>query len=173
MSRAADRLAEASILRPGRPLAFVHALVRSSIEAELSAGERAREHERAAAVLAAAGAAADRIALHLLESTPRGAAETVVTLRRAAVSASGRGAPEVAVSYLRRALAEPPSSELLPVVAHELGAAALRAGDAELGIERLREAVRGLDDAGKRARAANALGSALFRPTGRPRRWPS
>jgi DNA-binding CsgD family transcriptional regulator len=161
-SAAADRLAEALILEPGRPLAFVHALVRSSVEAELSAGERAREHGRAAAVLAAAGAAADRIALHLLESEPRGDAETVDTLRRAAASAGGRGAPEVAVSYLRRALAEPPSAELLPAVAHELGAAALRAGDGELGIARLREAVRGLGDPGVRARAANALGSALF-----------
>jgi DNA-binding CsgD family transcriptional regulator len=157
--RAADRLAEASILEPGRPLAFVHALVRSSVDAELGAGERAAEHERAASLLADAGAAADRVALHLLATRPR---ETVVTLRRAATSASGRGAPEAAVAYLRRALAEPPPAELLAAVAHELGAAALRAADLTTAIEQLRAATRGLSDGRARAEAAAALGSALL-----------
>ena len=71
------RSAAAAILEPGRPLAFVHALVRASVEAELSTGERAAQHEHAARVLADAGAAADRIAVHLLAARPRGDQETV------------------------------------------------------------------------------------------------
>ncbi|HEY1273263.1 MAG TPA: AAA family ATPase [Thermoleophilaceae bacterium] len=160
-SRMADRLAEASILEPGRPLAFVHSLVRASVEAEMSAGELAAKHEAAAAILGEMGEEADWVALHLLESPPRGHAGTVATLRHAAADASGRGAPEVAVTYLRRAVAEPPPADMAPAVAHELGEAALRANDLETAIERLREATRGLPDGAQRARAADSLGSTL------------
>ena len=107
-SRASDALARAAILDRARPFAFVHPLVRSSIYSELSARERAQSHARAARVLNEAGEAADRIAVHLLATHPGGDAETVNTLRRGRKGASGRGAPGVAVTYLQRALAEPP-----------------------------------------------------------------
>jgi DNA-binding CsgD family transcriptional regulator len=161
-SGAADRLAEAAVLDPGRQLQFVHALVRSSVEAELSGGERALEHERAARLLTEEGAGLDRIALHLLLAPPRRDRDVVETLRRAAAEARARGAPDGAVSYLRRALEEQPPSEVRAAVAHELGEAALRAGDIELAIERLRDATRGLADPRERAQAANSLASALF-----------
>jgi DNA-binding CsgD family transcriptional regulator len=161
-SRAADALAAAAILEPGRPFAFVHALVRASVEAELSTGERAAQHEHAAQVLADAGAAADRIAVHLLVARPHGDEETVEILRRAAAGANRRGAPETAVAFLRRAIAEPPSSELEPVIAHELGVAALRSGDLATAIVQLRTAIDGLADPHARADAAGELGSALF-----------
>jgi DNA-binding CsgD family transcriptional regulator len=161
-TRAADALADAAILEPSRPLAFAHPLLRASVLAELSAGERANEHARAARVLADAGAAPDRVAIHLLASDPRGVPDTVAILRRAAASASGRGAPEVAVAHLRRALAEPPPADLRPMLAHELGAAALRAGDLDTAIEQLRSAISGLPVESDRAQAANALGSTLF-----------
>jgi DNA-binding CsgD family transcriptional regulator len=159
---AADRLAKAVILKPRPPLTFVHPLVRSNVEAELSTRERAAAHERAAAVLAEADAAADRVALHLLAASRRGDPEVVETLRRAARGAAGRGAPEAAVTYLRRALEEPPAPELAPTVAHELGTAALRAGDLETAIEQLSRAARSLEDAHERARAAGELGTSLF-----------
>jgi DNA-binding CsgD family transcriptional regulator/Flp pilus assembly protein TadD len=161
-SRAADALAEAVIFEPGRQLAFVHPLVRSSVYSELSAQERGQHHERAAQLLTGAGAATDRIAVHLLVTKPRGDAETVSTLRQAAKSASNRGAPDVAITYLRRALAEPSSPELEPVLVHELGKAALSAGELEIAIERLRQATQDLADGRLRAEAADALGSALF-----------
>jgi DNA-binding NarL/FixJ family response regulator/TolA-binding protein len=161
-SAAADALADAAILEPGRPLMFVHPLVRSGVYGELSATQRAAEHGRAAGVLEAGGGAVDRIAQHLIATTPRANPTTVETLRRAAAEASGRGAAEVAVTYLRRALEEPPAAELRPVLAYELGVATLRAGELEMAIERLREATRGLPRGRARARAANALGSALF-----------
>ena len=159
---AADRLVQESIFAPGSSLGFVHALVRSSVEAELTATERSAGHERAARVLAQAGAPPDRIALHLLAARPREDREVVETLRRAAAEASARAAPESALAYLRRALEEPPPAELRATVAHELGVAALRAGEVELAIERLREATGNLSEPGERARAANSLASALF-----------
>jgi DNA-binding CsgD family transcriptional regulator len=161
-SRAADALAEAEVFEPGRRLAFIHPLVRSSVYSELSSQERARYHERAARLLRGAGEATDRIAVHLLATHPGGDAETVNTLRQAAKGASSRGAPDVAVTYLQRAVAEPPSPELEPVLAHELGRAALSAGELAMAIEQLRQATRGLADGRLRAEAANALGSALF-----------
>ena len=70
-SRAADALAEAVIFEPGRRLEFVHPLVRSSVYSELASQERARHHERVAQLLAGAGAATDRIAVHLLADPSR------------------------------------------------------------------------------------------------------
>src|SRR5262249_51811279 len=81
---AADTLAGAGLLEDERPLAFVHPLVRSSVYAELSAGERAAWHARAAALLAAEEAPSERVALHLLACEPRGDAEAVERLRSAA-----------------------------------------------------------------------------------------
>jgi DNA-binding NarL/FixJ family response regulator len=165
-SRAADALAEAVIFEPGR-LAFVHPLVRSSVYIELSSRERARHHERAARLLAGAGEATDRIAVHLLASHPGGDAETVKKLRQAANDATSRGAPDVAVTYLQRALAEAPSAEPDPRLVYELGKAALSAGELELAIEQLGRASWDLAGGRLRAEAANALGSALFL-AGRP-----
>ena len=161
-AQAADTLVAASILAPSRPLGFVHPLVRASVYGELGAGERSDWHGRAARTLADGGAAPDRVAVHLLAADPRGDAAVVETLRVAAASASGRGASDVSVTYLRRAFAEPAPEELKPVLTHELGAAALRAGDLALAIEQLRVAVRELPEAGQRARAADELTSALI-----------
>ena len=160
-SGAAEALVDAVIFEPAR-LAFVHPLVRSSVYSELSAQERARAHQRAARLLTSAEETPDRIAAHLLATHPGGDAETVQTLREAARDARNRGAPDVAVTYLQRALAEPPSIELEPVIAHELGTAALSAGKLELAIEKLRQATRNLAEGRLRAEAASALGSALF-----------
>ncbi len=161
-ARAADALAEAVIFEPGLRLAFVHPLVRSSVYSELSSQERARHHQRAARLLTDAGEATDRIAVHLLATHPGGDGQTVNALRQAAKGATMRGAPDVAVTYLRRALSEPPSPQLEPVVVHELGRAALSAGELGTAIEQLRRATRDLADGRLRAEAANALGSALF-----------
>jgi DNA-binding CsgD family transcriptional regulator len=161
-SAAAEALADAVIFGHGRRLAFVHPLVRSSIYFELSAQERARHHERAARLLTSAEETTDRIAAHLLATHPRGDAETVQILREAAHAARNRGAPDAAVTYLQRALAEPPSVELEPVLVHELGTAALSAGELALAIENLRRATQNLADGRLRAEAASALGAALF-----------
>jgi hypothetical protein len=48
---AADRLAAAGILAPGRPLTFAHPIVRAAVYGELSGAERAAGHRRAAELL--------------------------------------------------------------------------------------------------------------------------
>ena len=161
-SAAADALADAALFERNLQLAFVHQLVRSSVYSELSSQERARLHERAAALLKAAGAATNRIAVHLLATQPNSDAEAVSTLRQAARDASQRGAPDAAVTYLQRALTEPPTPELEPILVNECGMAALSAGQLELAIEQLRKASLNLPDRALRAEAANGLGSALF-----------
>ena len=71
-SHAADALAEAFILDPGRPLDFVHPLVRSSVYADMGVAERNALHRRAAGSLTAIGAPVERIALHLLAERTEG-----------------------------------------------------------------------------------------------------
>ena len=79
--RAADDLASAAILQSGLPLVFEHPLVRAAVYGELGPGERMQWHGRAAALLVAAGAEPDRVAVHLLASGPRGDPETVDVLQ--------------------------------------------------------------------------------------------
>ena len=59
-------LARAEIVKDEQPLAFVHPLVREAVYRDLPAAERELRHERAAAVLRAAGASDEQVAAHLL-----------------------------------------------------------------------------------------------------------
>jgi DNA-binding CsgD family transcriptional regulator len=118
---AADELAAAGILDQGRPLRFVHPIVRAAAEAELSSGDRARLHAAAARRLASERASSDRIAAHLLATDPAADDWVVDSLRAAARTAIANGAPDSAAAYLRRALEEPPSERQLPDVLLELG----------------------------------------------------
>ena len=126
---AADELAAAGILEEGRPLRFVHPIVRAAAEADLPPGQRAGLHAAAARRLANEGASAHRIAAHLLATDPAGDDGVAGSLLSAARAATANGAPDSAVAYLRRALAEPPSGRLRPDVLLELGFAESYAGD--------------------------------------------
>lgn len=121
--RAADRLRAAGLLEGAASLSFSHPIVREAIAAELAPSARAGLNLRAAEVLAGEGAPADRIAAHLLGAEPFGQPWVVDALRAAGRDALARGAPEVAATYLRRALGEPPSAELRLEVLRELGRA--------------------------------------------------
>jgi DNA-binding CsgD family transcriptional regulator len=125
----ADELAAAGILEEGRPLRFVHPIVRAAVDADLSPGERSGLHAAAARALADEGAAADRVAAHLLATDPTGDDGVVDSLRAAAEIATARGAPDSAVVYLRRALAERPSEPVRPDLLRELGFAECYADD--------------------------------------------
>ena len=59
-------------------------------------------HAKSARILAARGAAAERIASHLLAAEPSGERWSLDVLRTAAAGALARGAPEGAVPYLAR-----------------------------------------------------------------------
>ena len=103
----ADELAAAQVLAPVRPLDYFHPLISEAVYAGIALGARRLAHRRAAAILDRTGAT-DSVAAHLLMTGPAGDNWVVERLSAAARDARERGAPEVAASYLRRALAEPP-----------------------------------------------------------------
>ncbi len=172
---AADVLTRADVLADERPLRFTHPIVRSAIASDLTAAEYAREHGRAARLLAADGAPAERVASHLLACEPAADAWVTEQLRVAARVAVQRGAPVIAARYLRRALEEPAGGAASDVL-RELGAAELSSGEpaavghleqaAELGtdlrgrVAAVRELARGEVSLGSIDRALELLSAA-------------
>jgi DNA-binding CsgD family transcriptional regulator len=159
---AAELLATAGILEPGRPLTFVHPIVRSGLYAELSSAERAQGHWRAARLFAEQAVAYERVAEHLLVSEPAGDGWVVDRLVEAARAAGNQGAPESEVAFLRRALAEPPPPTDRWGLLLDLGMAEAAAGLADWR-EHLQGAVDSAPDAAAAAEAAMVLGLALSR----------
>jgi DNA-binding CsgD family transcriptional regulator len=157
---AADELAAAGILEEGRPLRFVHPIVRAAVEADLPPGKRAGLHAAAARRLTDEGASAHRIAAHLLATDPAGDDWVVESLVSAARTAIANGAPDSAVTYLRRALAEPPSGPLRPGLLLELGFAESYAGDPQAS-PHLTQALDSTADANAQVSITLALGRML------------
>jgi DNA-binding CsgD family transcriptional regulator len=124
-AEAADALTAAGTLEAGRPLRFAHPLLRNAVYADLSGAERAASHRKAAEVLKAAGAGPERIAIHLLATDPAADREVVEVLGTAARRAIGHGGPEAAITYLHRALAEPPEPSARPDLLRSLMTASL------------------------------------------------
>lgn len=172
VERARDGLTRAGILAEQRELDFVHPIVRRAIYSSIPPSDRALLHSKAARLLEHAAGSLEEIAAHLLVAEPEGAAWRVAALRGAAARASERGAPDAAVAYLRRALAEPPAGPERAGVLMDLGNAELRAGalvGGDVGwegespaVEHLREAVELIEDPRERAEAALLLGDALW-----------
>jgi DNA-binding CsgD family transcriptional regulator len=153
---AADQLRRVELLAPGEGLSFMHPIVHEAVAAELAPSSRASLHLQAAALLVAEGAPFDRVAMHLLAAEAYGEAWVVEALRGAAREGLARGAPEAAVAYLHRALAEPPAPELRLEVLLELGRA-----EAELpygnDLNGYRKALEGARDLQQRAEIALEL----------------
>jgi DNA-binding CsgD family transcriptional regulator len=159
---AAERLAAAGILEPGRPLTFIHPIVRSGIYSELSDTERAHGHRRAAQVLAEQPAAYERVAEHLLVSEPAADGWVVERLIDAASAAAQRGAPESAAVFLRRAVAEPAPPSGRAKLLLDLGMAEASAGHSDWS-KHLQGAVDAAPDATAAADATMVLATALSR----------
>ena len=123
---AADELRHADLLAGD---GFRHPLIEAAVLA--GAGQRERHDVRraAAARLAERGAPPDAVAVQLAGTEPRADPWVVEPLRHAAADAVARGAPEPAVAFLRRALAEPPPPESRRPVLLALGAAEAACGD--------------------------------------------
>ena len=125
-----DELRGAAILDPAAAsLRFVHPLVRTALHHEVPAGERAEAHARAAELLRAHGASAERLATHLVATAPCGDRATVETLIEAGAKALASGAPRSAIVYLTRALHEPAPADLRVEVLGPLLTACIRATD--------------------------------------------
>ena len=160
-SEAVEALVRVDVLRSQQPLAFVHPLIRAAVYESLTALDRGRRHERAADLLARAGAEPERVAAQLLRSPPSGSSEAVTTLREAARRAGTRGASESAVAYLRRALDEPPVDTERAEVLVELGSAEIRVSG-EAAVEHLQAARELTEDPIRRAEIALMLGRQLY-----------
>lgn len=160
-ARAAGDLARAEILTSQVPLGFVHPLVRDAVYEQLTSTEKEVEHARAASVVIDAGADDEHVAAHLLKMARRGQPWVVDRLVRAARDASRQGAPDGAVSYLRRALEEPAAEDDRPGLLLELGMAeALTSGpDA---VKHLRAALATTDDPDVHVAAAPVLAQSLI-----------
>jgi DNA-binding CsgD family transcriptional regulator len=152
----------AGILDPGDgEIAFAHPILGRAIYEELDAGERAAAHRAAVRVLRAAGAPAERVAVHALKAGAGTGPAVVGALRAAAADAMRRGAPQTATHYLRRALEEPHDPGERPEVLAELGRAEAAAGEPSAA-DRLREAMATIGGGPeRRARLAGELGSLL------------
>jgi DNA-binding CsgD family transcriptional regulator len=160
--QAADDLATASILRDSRSLDFVHPMIRSAIYADIGPSERAAAHARAARLIVGEETDPTLVAGHLLLSEPAANPWVVEQLERAARQALSLGAPEIAVNYLRRALAEPPLAARRPELLLNLGAAGVRStGDPE-SLDCLKQAFEQSKDPRLRAEAAGELAWALL-----------
>ena len=119
----ADAMTADAVLGPGPDLAFAHPIIRTAVYEDIGPREREAMHKRAARLIASGGADVDRVAVHLLATHPEADPWAVQQLRTAADAARHGGAPDVAVRYLRRALAEPPERAIRPTVLLELGRA--------------------------------------------------
>ena len=159
-SVAADALAAASILAPGRPLSFAHPIIRTAIYAELQPSARAHAHARAARVLHAEGARVDEVASHLLATEPDGDPWVLEQLLTAARRALAEGANEGAIPYLRRALGQELERGGRARLLLELGTVEARLSSPSV-VTVLEEAVELADDPQTRGVAAFELGRAL------------
>ncbi len=159
---AAELLTTAGILEAGRPLRFIHPIVRSGIYSDLTGTERAQGHRRAARVLAEQPGANERVAKHLLASEPAADAWVVERLLEAARAAERNGAPESAAVFLRRVLAEPPPADDRSELLLELGMAEASAGLSGWS-EHLQTAVDAAPNAAARLAAARMLARGLNR----------
>ncbi len=161
VNEAGASLVAASLFSDGPALAFAHPLVREAVLTDM--GERARRsaNSQAARLLDEEGAGLDTVAAHLMLAEPMADEWVVAKLREAAASAIGRGAPEAAGGYLRRALEEPPAVADRIAVKRDLGLALLR-GDDEDGIGVLREVHATAESREERAEVAAVLSNSLM-----------
>jgi class 3 adenylate cyclase/DNA-binding CsgD family transcriptional regulator len=158
---AAAELARVDLVRVGRPLQFVHPVVRASVYEQIPHPSRPALHRHAADIVAATGGSPERIAAHFLLSEPADDPFVVATLRDAAARSLAQGVSDTAVSYLRRAVEEPPPRKERARVLFELGSAELRV-DGRAASDHLREATELEQDPTARAEHALEYGRALW-----------
>lgn len=142
---ALDELLPSGLVRPTdvpRQFAFRHPLVRRAVYESTKGGWRLRAHARAAAALAATGAAATARAHHVEHSAARGDVEAAAVLVEAGQASAGR-APAAAARWFEAALRLLPEDDRqMRLGVLVMQAQALRAvGDRERCLRALLEAL--------------------------------
>jgi DNA-binding CsgD family transcriptional regulator len=158
-SDAGRRLVQEDLLRSLDPLELTHPLVGAAIREQMDAATRERLARAAAEQLVSAGSV-EEAAARLIDVPPRANPVVASTLADAAARASLRGAADVAVTLLRRGLAEPPPDDRQSGMEVALGEALLSLGDPG-AVEALEHAMAHAPTARDAGRVARSLGLAL------------
>ena len=143
-----------------RQLRFVHPLVRSAVYTDLAVPIRQRWHKRAAQLLTGEGSGPAEATAHLLAAAAEGDPWVTGQLREAGADARARGAPDVGIQCLTRALAEPPAAADRAAVLCELGTAETTLAPAA-ALAHLTEALELASGWPQRGEVSLALGEAL------------
>ena len=159
-ARAADVLVRAGLLRGEDPVEFIHPVIRTAVYGEIGGHDRRRDHRRAGELLAAAGAPVEQAASHLSATLPAGDPVVSQSLRQAAERSLAEGAPQAAVSFLRRAIAERAPGDDTAGMLSALGTAELRT-DAFSAADHLRQALTSTEDPLRRGAIALQYARAL------------
>ena len=163
---AASAMMRSDILAPDGDLRFVHPLVRSAVESDLTPTDRLLGHAHAARLLVDAGAKDERVATHLMLAAPQRNQRSIDALLGAANLALTRGEPEAAAARLERALLESPSDNQLPEILTLLGESRLLAADGARALEHLERASQLTADPVRKAAIALPLSKALLATQG-------
>ncbi len=167
-ARAIDGLVASDVAVREPRLEFAHPLMAQAVADHMTAAQRHKAHRTAARELAADGYPAEAVAAHLLPVPPLRDAWVVDRLREAAREALAKGAPQPAVTYLERAIAEPPTPDERAQVLFELGEAEARLGRPGRS-DRLTEALAATTEPSARARIALRLAQGLLASRELPR----
>ncbi len=158
---AADALTAAGVLAPGEPLDFSHPIICTTVYSSISPNRLAALHSQVVQLLCDEDPHPERLALHLMQSPPAGDPDAVERLMTAARRAVSIGAPETAVRYLERALAEPPPLARLAHVLAELGRVGAAVGETD-ALDHLSRAVELLETEEERATLLLDIGRTLL-----------
>jgi len=148
-----DELVRADVLAPGRPLSFVHPVIGEVIRNDTPHGLRSRLHRTAAELLAGDGSSPEQVATHLVLTDETGDPWVVEVLWRAGRLARERGAPDAALRWLSRAVAED-GSPIPAALLRDLGEAEWLAGDPAAALHHLQGAATATSDPADRAATA-------------------
>lgn len=155
---AADALVSGHVIVvSGGEFGFVHPVVREAVLATLGSGRRSELHAQAARLLHAEGAAAARVAAHLVHAPIASLPDGLGVLRAAAATLLAEGDARTAADHLERALLHAPGDA---DVRAELGRTLLAAGEFAAARGHLLAAAPSapspLEEAGRLADAARA-----------------
>jgi DNA-binding CsgD family transcriptional regulator len=156
-ARAVGSLTALEVLLEGNPIAFVHPIVRTAVYNDFGSAERGEAHGRAARLLAERGAGLDSVAAQILATPAANDEWATAHLAEAAGAALSRGAPDAAVAYLERALAESPPVNVRREALIGLGRAFAMLRDQRRSIKRLLEALELTEEPRQRAEIVDVL----------------
>lgn len=155
---ACDELWQAGFVHAEPVPRWTRPFVRETVLTGMSARRRKDLHAAAARLLDETGAPPHRVCAHLLQSPPAGDPWVV----RALCSHAAHASPDLAATYLERALAEPPPERERATVLAALGVAESCARP-EVAVEHLTEALGKLDDPVALGRVGRCAADALVR----------